>query len=369
MAETPFHAIVLEDNADAARFLRIVLERHAGMQVDVVTTAEAALDRLRRDSYDVMVSDIELPGRSGLQILPEVRRLDAALGVMIVTAYPTYDHAVTALREAADDFLSKPVAASELAARATVLARRARERRRSPGGETERVLAVGAHPDDLEIGVGATLAAHAAAGDEITLLTLSGGAVGGATGERHREALAAAAVIGARLIHLDFPDTRLIPAEGIITAIEEVVAEVRPDRIYTHGVHDRHQDHRAVHEAVEVAGRTVPNVWCFQSPSSTVNFAPNRFVDVDGFVETKLQMLAAFTSQAHRDYIQPEVVRAAACYWARFSPARAVEPLETMRASESVARVSAVAAAPAVPDYGSEHGETREHGRQDEEAG
>ena len=156
-------------------------------------------------------------------------------------------------------------------------------------------------------------------------------------------------------MHLDFPDTRLVPAEGVITAIEQVIADVQPDRVYTHGAHDRHQDHRAVHEAVEVAARQVPNVWCFQSPSSTVAFAPTRFVDVDGFVDTKLRMLAAYESQAHRDYMQPDAVRAAARYWARFSPARDVEPLETVRASETV--VSQVRAAPAVDwTQGDEHG-------------
>ncbi|WP_166392408.1 PIG-L family deacetylase [Nocardioides ochotonae] len=354
-ADDGYRALVLENDPDAARFLRIVLEQHAGMRVEVVTTAEEALTALGRTTFDLLVSDIQLPGRSGLQILPEVRRLHPAIAIMIVTAYPTYDHAVEALRESADDFLSKPVAAADLRRRATDLAARARARRSE---RRERVLAVGAHPDDIELGVGATLAAHAASGDELTLLTLSGGSVGGAPSTRHSEALAAAATVGARLVHLDFPDTHLVPAEGLISAIEEVVADVVPDRIYTHGVHDRHQDHRAVHEAVEVAARQVPSVWCFQSPSSTVDFAPNRFVDIDGFMDTKLKMLAAFVSQAHREYIQPDVVRTAARYWARFSPAREVEPLETVRASETVGRGSALRASAAVDGQGI----GREHG-------
>lgn len=340
MVDDRYRALVLEDDADAADLLRIALTR-SGMDVDVATTADEALAHLARRTYDVLVSDIQLPGRSGLQALPEVRRIDPLLPVMIVTAYPTFDHAVEALREAADEFLVKPVTAAEVVRRATELAQLARERRRDT---RQRILAVGAHPDDVEIGVGATLAAHAAAGDELVILTLSGGAVGGSTSVRQAEAAAAAAVVGARLVHLDFPDTRLVPAEGVITAIEQVIREMQPDRVYTHGAHDRHQDHRAVHEAVQIAARQVPNVWCFQSPSSTVAFAPNRFVDVDGFIDTKLQMLAAYESQAHRDYMQPDVVRAAARYWARFSPARDVEPLETVRASETVADTSPVAA-------------------------
>ncbi|MEL7975237.1 PIG-L family deacetylase [Isoptericola sp. F-RaC21] len=351
MSDDRFRALVLEDDPDSAEFVRIALARYGGMHVDLAGDAEEALAALRRSTYDVLVSDIQLPGRSGLQILPEVRAIDPTLPIMIVTAFPTMNNAVTALREAADDFLVKPVAASTVVERATELAQRARTERET---SRLRILAVGAHPDDVEIGVGATLAAHAAAADELVILTLSGGSVGGLAEARHEESLAAAAVVGARLVHLDFPDTHLDPAAGVIGAIEEVVAEVAPHRVYTHSAHDRHQDHRAVNGAVQIAARQVPSLLCFQSPSSTVEFAPNRFVDVDGFIDTKLRMLAEYVSQAHRDYMQPDVVRATARYWARFSPAQDVEPLETVRDSETVARTSAVRAVPAVDGQGSD---------------
>lgn len=351
MAEAPIRVLLLEDDRDAATFMRTSLERLAGMEVDHTETADDAVAALRRHGYDVMVTDIRLPGRSGLQALPEFRSIDPSLAILILTAYPTFDHAVEALREAADDFLTKPVGAERLISRVRELADVTR-RRRAP--TALRVLAVGAHPDDVELGIGATLAAHAAAGDELTTLIMSGGAVGGSTDIRHEEALRAAAVVGARLIHREFADTHMMPAEGLITAVEEAVAEVAPDRIYTHGIHDRHQDHRAVHEAVEIGARSVGDLWCFQSPSSTVDFRPNRFVAVDGFVHTKLEMLAAFASQSHRDYIQAEVVRASALYWARFSPAREVEPLETVRVTQTVRASSAVRPAEAFDDTASD---------------
>ncbi|MFD1827023.1 MULTISPECIES: PIG-L family deacetylase [Mumia] len=337
-------ALVIEDDPDAANFARIALERFADMEVAIASDAEEALTVLAVDRFDVIVSDIELPGRSGLDILPQVRMLAPGVPVVILTAHGVVSYAVEALRSDADEFLVKPIAPTDLAARATQLAQEAklvRSRSRSV------VLAVGAHPDDVEIGIGATLAAHAAAGDQLVIMTLSGGAIGGEAAVRHEEALAAAAVVGARLVHLDFQDTYLDPADGVITAIEEVVAEVQPDRVYTHSARDRHQDHRAVHEAVQVAARRVPGLWCYQSPSSTVEFRPNRFIDVEGYVETKLRMLAAYASQRHRDYVQPELVRATARYWSRFSPARDVEPLETVRAAELVAAPEVVATAEA----------------------
>ena len=81
-----------------------------------------------------------------------------------------------------------------------------------------------------------------------------------------------------------------------MSIIERVVAEVNPTVVYTHSQHDRHQDHRAVHQASSVATRRVQTFACYQSPSATVDFRPNRFVPVDGFLDTKLAQLACFST-------------------------------------------------------------------------
>ena len=329
--------LVVEDDVDTAQFVRTVLERRGGMAVTVVHEAMSALAEVDRTQFDAVLTDIQMPGMSGLDLLVELRSRAPGVPVIVSTAFASVDYAVEALRRDADEFLVKPVPAATLVERVTALALQGRaDRAAQSQGET--VLAVGAHPDDVEIGVGATLAAHAASGDKVVILTLSGGAVGGEADVRRHEALAAAGVIGARLFLHDFPDTRIDPAAGVITAIEETIALIQPTIVYTHSSHDRHQDHRAVHEAVQVAARRIPFVGAFQSPSSTIDFRPSRFVPVDGFVEKKLEMLAAYASQAHRDYMAPDLVRATALYWGRFGTGGAVEPLEMVRAAAMITR-------------------------------
>ena len=330
MTEARTHVLVVEDDADTAGYLRTVLERRGGMDVTVAGDAVTALAHIASRVPDVILTDIQMPGMTGLELLVELRAQAPGTPVAVMTAYASVDYAVEALRRDADEFLVKPVAAGVLLERVAALAAEGR-RRRETAGARDVVLAVGAHPDDVEIGVGATLAAHRAAGDTVVVLTLSGGAVGGDADSRRHEALASAAVIGARLYLHDFEDTRMSAAAGLIDVVESTVREVAPTVVYTHSAHDRHQDHRAVHQAVMVATRKVRSVACFQSPSSTVDFRPSRFVPVDGFVEKKVEMLAAFTSQAHREYLDPEVVRATARYWARFGTGRYAEPLETVR--------------------------------------
>ena len=355
MTNEQIRVLVVEDDADTAQYVRTVLERRGGMDVTVVHEPMSALAEVATREFDVVLTDIQMPGMSGLELLGELRSRAAGPPVAVMTAFASLDYAVEALRRDADEFLVKPIAAATLLERITALALEGR-RKRQAAGAVETVLAVGAHPDDVEIGVGATLASHRAAGDAVVILTLSSGAIGGDVQARRHEALASAGIIGARLFLHDFEDTRLDPAGGLITTIEELIRDVGPTIVYTHSEHDRHQDHRAVRQAVDVAARRVPSLACFQSPSSTIDFRPTRFVPVDGFIEAKLQMLAAFESQAHRDYMDPALVRATARYWSRFGAGQYAEPLEMVRAAAMLSAKAREAGVVAASERIEEHG-------------
>jgi hypothetical protein len=99
---------------------------------------------------------------------------------------------------------------------------------------SERVLAIGAHPDDVEIGCAGALLAHAARGDLVTVLTLSRGSVGGTADQRRREARSASSAMSAQLILADFIDTEIHSDPDLIRVIEHVVDQVNPDTIYVH---------------------------------------------------------------------------------------------------------------------------------------
>ena len=206
----------------------------------------------------------------------------------------------------------------------------------------QRVLAVGAHPDDVEIAVGGALAAHAAAGDQVSILTLSGGARGGDMAVRRAEAEASAATIGAQLFLEDFEDTAIQATGDVVRAIEAVIARVTPTVVYTHSEHDRHQDHRATYQAAAVGARRVGTLACWQSPSTTLDYRPNRFIDIGAHLGTKLAMIGAFASQAGREYMDPDLVTATARYWSRAGGGRYCEPLQVVR--EQAVRVGQGAA-------------------------
>ncbi|WP_226532148.1 response regulator [Microbacterium paraoxydans] len=331
MPEVSPRVLVVDDDPDVALLVKTVLERRAGCTVDVAEDGQAAVERVRAQRPDVVVTDIEMPGLSGLELLAELRRTVPTVPVLVMTAHVSVEYAVSALRAQADEFLTKPLDNVKLVESVTRLIEEGR-RRREDARLPERVLAIGAHPDDVEIGVGGLLAAHARAGDEITILTLSRGARGGDADSRQNESLAAAEMLGARLFLKDLVDTEISGGGSTVRLIEEVVREIEPTIVYTHSGHDRHQDHRAVSEATIVATRRVGTVACYQSPSSTIDFRPTRFVRIDQYLDEKLRLLESFHSQtASRDYLEPEFVTATARYWSRFGGGTAVEPLEVVR--------------------------------------
>ena len=326
----PIRVMVVEDDRDLAEYARLVLAKYPGIAVDVVADGRTAIETIRKFGTDILISDIQLPGMTGLEVATEARRSDPAMPIAMMTGYPSVDYAVTALRNQIDEFLIKPVSAGQFAATLHRLIDLRNER--DAANRTQVVLAIGAHPDDVEIGVGGLLAAHRAAGDAVVILTMSRGARGGDVDSRQNESLAAAELIGARLFLEDLQDTKIGPADPTVSIIERVVAEVNPTTAYTHSQYDRHQDHRAVHQAASVATRGVPTFACYQSPSATVDFQPNRFVPIDGFTDTKLALLACFASQfGIRDYLEPDFVLATARYWSRFGGGTNCEPLEVIR--------------------------------------
>ena len=121
-------------------------------------------------------------------------------------------------------------------------------------------------------------------------------------------------------------------AEPTVGLIEGVIGEVDPTVIYTHSANDLRQDHRATHLATVQAARRVPTICCYEGPSATVDFRPERFVTIDPFIETKLEVIGAFASEvALRRYLDAELVRSTGRYWGRFGDSRYCEPLEVAR--------------------------------------
>ena len=165
------------------------------------------------------------------------------------------------------------------------------------------ILAIGAHPDDVEFGCGGTLIKYARKGAHIDLLILTDGSRGGSAPVRRREQKRAAAVIGVRGIHWGgYRDTLLPSGRRLIDRMERVIRRVSPDFIFVNFPEDTHQDHRQVARAAISATRYARNVLFYEGPT-TVNFSPTVFIDVADEIDQKIQALRTHKSQITRTRI------------------------------------------------------------------
>ncbi len=159
------------------------------------------------------------------------------------------------------------------------------------------ILAIGAHPDDIEFGCGGTLIKYALKGHDVYLLVLTEGGRGGDSAERRREQEAAVKVLGAQqLFWGGYQDTEVSLDRDLIQKVEEILHRIRPDLILVHSADDTHQDHRHLSTSVVTASRYTRNVLFYEGPT-TANFTPSVFVDIDAVLERKLTALNAHASQ------------------------------------------------------------------------
>lgn len=100
--------LIVDDEESLRRVTQVRLQK-AGYRVDVAASAEEALDRLARTAYSLVLTDLRMPGASGLDLLRRVKADYADVVVIVVTAYGAVDTAVEAIRGGAYDYLTKPI--------------------------------------------------------------------------------------------------------------------------------------------------------------------------------------------------------------------------------------------------------------------
>ena len=166
------------------------------------------------------------------------------------------------------------------------------------------ILAIGAHPDDIEFGCGGTLIKFARNGHHVFLLVMTQGGMGGDTAVRRQEQHDAADIIGAREVFWGgYEDTHLKADTESIATVESILSRVAPRFIFCHFPDDTHQDHRFLAQATISATRYVRNVLFYEGPT-TQNFGPQVFVDISQSLDRKIEALKAHHSQIGKTNIE-----------------------------------------------------------------
>src|SRR5512136_211794 len=117
--------LVVDDEPSMTEFLEILLVQE-GYEVTTASSGEEGFKLYRRLEPDLILTDVKMPGMSGLDLIREIHALDAPIPIIAITAYASADDAIRAVREGAYDYLSKPFQIEDL----RIIIRNALEARR-----------------------------------------------------------------------------------------------------------------------------------------------------------------------------------------------------------------------------------------------
>jgi LmbE family N-acetylglucosaminyl deacetylase len=172
-----------------------------------------------------------------------------------------------------------------------------------------KILAVGAHPDDVELGCGATLALYKRMGHEICILVLTRGEASGDPRLREIECRKSAKILMTdKVLFGSLPDTKITDGIETILEIENVLKTVKPDIVFAHSPKDGHQDHRNTALACLSAGRNTKKILLYESPAALREFCPQVFVDVTSTFQMKLDALREYGSQTSKLYFKGDPI-------------------------------------------------------------
>jgi DNA-binding response OmpR family regulator len=319
--------LLVEDDPSTAGLLTRWLLM-SGYHVDVEHSMEEAMKRFRTGQYwDLVLADIELPGRSGLALTERLRRRWPFLPIMLISGHRDADVATAAISSGAIGFLMKPFTRSGLIERLGQIDEWQRQRKR--------ILAIGAYMDDVEMGCGGTLRKYTNAGHQVLILPTLWGF--NQTNQTRQESEQAASILGCQADTWHLLEPSAAKQDRATAVIRRVIHEFRPDIVFTHHSADYQQERRMIHDATLVAAEHVENVLCYQSHTATQEASPRLLVNIkDEFME-KLCAIGCYQSDnIGRAYREPDHIQRLAVNWKISDQPAQLEALHITRLQETL---------------------------------
>ena len=381
----PRRLLLVEDDVDQAHLLKYLLEAGGTLTVTLAQDGLRAMQFLEESDWDLLITDINLPGAGGIEVVEASRRLRPTLPILATTGYTGPEYGARARERGADAVLIKPLDRDELLHHVEILLANRTETREASADlapppqaeappESERsVLVLSVRPGDAEVGCGGAILAHIQRGDRVVLLHLarspgpsetasasepdpaSATAAGPDRGsasdqasdlasdqasdsasDRDREAIKAA---GRRLGARTFITAREDPGEeaqaDLVRLVAGAIGELRPDVLYLPTAHHPLPRHQAVNRAANAAATDVPVILAYDPGDASPSFAPELFVPLgETRMDEKLRVTSGYDHWGIRR-LQAGAVHASAAFWARYTDGSLAEGLEIVRGPSS----------------------------------
>lgn len=187
----------------------------------------------------------------------------------------------------------------------------------------KRILAIGAHPDDIEIGCCGTLFKYSKTHEIFYIIATLGEGVEDTPHkkkmireQRKFESVGAANLLNIKeIFYLDLYDTFIKHDGDTVKALEKVLSKVNPSLIFTHTLEDNHQDHKNLGFAtLSACRRSKSNILHYETPSTSQNFTPIVYSDITRYIDKKNEVLSYFVSQNQKRYLDEDAIKGLSRY-------------------------------------------------------
>lgn len=321
---TPIRVLFVEDAFDQALVVKAFLSSAGGFEVTHAQDGDTAAGLLREQEWGLFITDLNLPGMDGFDLIRICREVHPGTPVMATTGYTGAHYQEEAFRAGASDLMTKPLDKDEFLHRVEKLL----GQRGASAAKGASILAIGGLVGDAEMGCGGCLVEWATQGKTVYVLPLCGDdrdpSDAGLRGAR-----AAAAILG---VHAVIDEAAMEDTNRRVGLVEQLVHECNPEVMYVPAMDDEHPARREAFRIAKAASGNVPVVLGYQTATTGLDFRPVRYVDIAHEMMLKMEALAAYQEAGvGRLDLGPRLAQAYARYWGRFNKFTDVEAFEILK--------------------------------------
>ncbi|HET9947355.1 MAG TPA: response regulator [Longimicrobiales bacterium] len=316
--------LFVEDAVDQAHLVKTFLSHSPAYVVTHVQDGQAALRLIRDREWDLLVTDLNLPGADGFAVTKAFRAKYPRGPILVTTGYTQAEYEEQALRSGADYVMIKPLHADDFRSRVEAVLAASRAPEEAP---PSLVLVVEGRLGDAEMGCGGTLIGAVARGHAAVVVPVFD-TEDAVSREEFKAASVAADILG---VELRVDRTLFGDSEGQRDLLERTLNELRPGTVYMPSLDDRDSSRRAAALLARDVSQEVETVLAYETATTGLDFAPSRFQDIRAEMVLKLEALAAYQAVgAPRVDLRPRMAQAYARYWGRFQDFTEVEAFESV---------------------------------------
>lgn len=323
-----YRVLYIEDAFDQALLVKAFFNALPGFSVLHVQDGDRAMDLLGRERWDLIVTDLNLPGADGFTIIRQARALYPTLPILVTTGYTQAHYEEQALRAGADQVMIKPLTQNDFVSRVWSMIE---DEDHFEFADSKVVLAIEGRLGDAEMGCGGTLM-RAVEDDATVVIVPILVTKDDASPEELKAASLAADILG---VELRIDRTLFGDPAGQKDLVERTINELRPTTLYLPAPDDRDASRREASAMATEVSLEVDNVYGFETATTGLGFTPSHFVDVRAQMVLKMEALATYQSVgAARVDLRPRMAQAYARYWGRYRDFTEVEAFQQIRAED-----------------------------------